>query len=86
MKQKNVNRSPLFYVGDKYKLIDEIKTHFPAGIGRFIEPFVGGGSVFMNVDADEYLLTTSTARSSASTNTYAQEPITSRDSSTAFSR
>lgn len=56
MKQKNVNRSPLFYVGDKYKLIDEIKTHFPAGIGRFIEPFVGGGSVFMNVDADEYLL------------------------------
>ena len=48
--------SPLFYVGDKYKLIREIKTHFPDNIGRLIEPFVGGGSVFMNVDAEEYLL------------------------------
>ncbi len=49
-------RSPLFYVGDKYKLIDEIKEFFPDHIRRFVEPFVGGGSVFMNVDADEYIL------------------------------
>ena len=55
MKQ-GVHRSPLFYVGDKYKLITEIKTHFPQHIGRLIEPFVGGGSVFMNVDANEFLL------------------------------
>ncbi|MBD5205195.1 MAG: Dam family site-specific DNA-(adenine-N6)-methyltransferase [Bacteroidales bacterium] len=41
-------RSPLFYVGDKYKLIREIRSHFPQQIGRLIEPFVGGGSVFMN--------------------------------------
>ena len=27
--KKEVNRSPLFYVGDKYKLISEIKTYFP---------------------------------------------------------
>lgn len=55
MKQ-GVHRSPLFYVGDKYKLITEIKTYFPDNIGRLIEPFVGGGSVFMNVDANEFLL------------------------------
>lgn len=55
MKQ-GVHRSPLFYVGDKYKLITEIKTHFPQHIGRLIEPFVGVGSVFMNVDANEFLL------------------------------
>lgn len=54
--KKGVHRSPLFYVGDKYKLINEIKTHFPQHIGRLIEPFVGGGSVFMNVDANEFLL------------------------------
>ena len=42
--KKEVNRSPLFYVGDKYKLISEIKTYFPQCINRFIEPFVGGGS------------------------------------------
>lgn len=56
MKKKSVKRSPLFYVGDKYKLISEIKTHFPKKIDKFIEPFVGGGSVFMNVEANEYLL------------------------------
>lgn len=55
-KKQGVHRSPLFYVGDKYKLINEIKTHFPQHIGRLIEPFVGGGSVFMNVDANEFLL------------------------------
>lgn len=49
-------RSPLFYVGDKRKLIKEIKTYFPQKISRFIEPFVGGGSVFMNTKADGYVL------------------------------
>ena len=51
-----IGRSPMFYVGDKYKLIAEIRTHFPNHIGRLIEPFVGGGSVMMNVTADSYLL------------------------------
>lgn len=56
MKNLNVNRSPLFYVGDKYKLVSEIKSHFPSNIRQFIEPFVGGGSVYLNVDANKYLL------------------------------
>ena len=54
--KNNVVRSPLFYVGDKYKIISDIKSHFPKDIHRFIEPFVGGGSVFMNVDAQEFML------------------------------
>ena len=54
--KNNVVRSPLFYVGDKYKIIGEIKRYFPDNIHRFIEPFVGGGSVFMNVDAQEFVL------------------------------
>lgn len=49
-------RSPLFYVGDKYKLIEEIGAYFPDTIERFIEPFVGGGSVFMNTTAKQYCL------------------------------
>ena len=36
-------RSPLFYVGDKRKLMPQIKLHFPSHIDRLIEPFVGGG-------------------------------------------
>ena len=54
--RNGISRSPMFYVGDKYKLIGEIRTHFPAHINRLIEPFVGGGSVMMNVDADAFLL------------------------------
>ena len=56
MKKNSVYRSPLFYVGDKYKLITEIQSHFPQNIRRLVEPFVGGGSVFMNIQAEEYYL------------------------------
>lgn len=49
-------RSPLFYVGDKYKLYPKISEYFPKTINRFIEPFTGGGSVFINVKANEYHL------------------------------
>lgn len=55
-KKEEFNRSPFFYVGDKYKLLSQIKVCFPNEIDRFIEPFCGGGSVFLNVDAKEYLL------------------------------
>lgn len=54
--KNDIVRSPLFYVGDKYKLISEIKQYFPLNIRQFAEPFVGGGSVFMNVDAEQYYL------------------------------
>ena len=49
-------RSPFFYVGDKFKLLPAILPQFPEKIDRFIEPFVGGGSVFLNVNAKSYLL------------------------------
>jgi len=51
-----LRRSPLFYVGDKYKLMKEISKYFPKNIERFIEPFTGGGTVFLNIDAKKYLL------------------------------
>lgn len=49
-------RSPFFYVGDKFKLVPQLKENFPKDIDRFIEPFCGGGSVFLNTEANEYLL------------------------------
>ena len=51
-----VVRSPFFYVGDKFKLIPQLKSAFPKKIERFIEPFCGGGSVFLNVKAKRYLV------------------------------
>lgn len=55
-KEKPCRRSPFFYVGDKYKLIPQLKEHFPSEMDRFIEPFCGGGSVFLNTQAESYLL------------------------------
>ena len=53
MKETKV-RSPLFYTGDKYKLIPSLKQYFPKNIRKFVEPFVGGGSVFLNIEAEEF--------------------------------
>jgi len=51
-----IKRSPLFYVGDKYKLMNQLVNLFPQKINNFFEPFVGGGTVFLNVDARKYYL------------------------------
>lgn len=49
-------RSPLFYVGDKYKLLKQLSNFFPTEINNFYEPFTGGGSVFLNICANKYFL------------------------------
>jgi DNA adenine methylase len=51
-----IKRSPLFYVGDKYRLMGQMADLFPKEINNFYEPFVGGGTVFLNVDANKYHL------------------------------
>jgi len=53
---RKIWRSPLFYVGDKYRLVPQIVPAFPAKIKNFYEPFAGGGSVFLNVNAESYFL------------------------------
>ena len=53
---KKIERSPLFYVGDKYRLMKQLIDLFPKEINDFYEPFVGGGTVFLNVEAKKYFL------------------------------
>lgn len=48
-------RSPFFYVGDKYKLMKQLREYFPNNINTLIEPFCGGGSVFLNTNARNYI-------------------------------
>lgn len=52
----NSIRSPFFYVGDKYKLMPQLKNYFPSSIKNYVEPFVGGGSSFLNIEANRYYL------------------------------
>lgn len=49
------NRAFLKWAGGKFKLVDALNRHLPAG-QRLVEPFVGAGSVFLNTEYDEYLL------------------------------
>lgn len=54
--KKDVTRSPFFYVGDKYKLMPQLLKLFPKNIDNYYEPFCGGGSSFINVIANKYIL------------------------------
>lgn len=50
-------RSALKWAGGKKKITSEIASLLPKkGKKRLVEPFVGGGSVFLNLEFDEYLL------------------------------
>ena len=56
MLDMEIIRSPFFYVGDKYKLMPQLRTLMPENIGDYIEPFVGGGSSFLNSKGKRYIL------------------------------
>lgn len=51
-----MRKSPLFYVGDKSKYVNQIKDFFPKKINNYYEPFLGGGAVGMNIEANSYIL------------------------------
>lgn len=56
MAKVGIIRSPFFYVGDKYKLMPQLKQLMPDNINDYIEPFVGGGSSFLNSTGKKYIL------------------------------
>lgn len=45
-------KSPLNYIGGKYKLLDRIIPGFPEGYKCFVDLFAGGMNVGINVTAD----------------------------------
>lgn len=49
-------RSPLFYVGDKYKLMPQLLKVFPDNIDTFYDVFTGGGSSSLYTTANKYVL------------------------------
>ena len=51
MKEKYI-KSPLNYVGGKYKLLKEILPLFPNDIDTFVDLFGGGFNVGINVNAE----------------------------------
>ena len=49
-------RSPFFYVGDKYKLMEQLTGLMPQNINTYVDAFTGGGSAFLNVQAQKFLV------------------------------
>ena len=52
---KKYVKSPLNYIGGKYKLLPQILPHFPNDISTFIDLFSGGANVGINVVADKII-------------------------------
>ena len=48
-------KSPINYVGNKYRLIKQIIPLFPKKISMFVDAFGGSGTVLMNTEADYYI-------------------------------
>lgn len=48
-------KSPINYVGNKYKLISQIIPLFPNNINTFVDVFGGSGTVLINTKANHYI-------------------------------
>lgn len=48
-------KSPINYIGNKYKLISQIEPLFPRKINKFIDVFGGSGTVLINTEAEHYI-------------------------------
>jgi DNA adenine methylase Dam len=57
-KNKPINtfRRSLPYIGNKFRLLSQLLPHFPTEINNFIEPFTGGGTIPLNIEAKYYHL------------------------------
>lgn len=53
--KKEYIKSPLNYIGGKYKLLKQIIPLFPPNIGTFVDLFSGGANVGINVKAKHYI-------------------------------
>ena len=51
----HIKKSPLKWAGSKRSSIDVLRKTLPEG-ERLVEPFMGSGTVFLNLDYPEYLL------------------------------
>ncbi len=48
-------KSPINYIGNKYRLLKNLVPLFPKDIDTFVDVFSGSGTVLINVDANKYI-------------------------------
>ena len=52
--QRDYVKSPLNYVGNKYRIIDQIHQYFPKNINTMVDLFCGGCDVTINTEAKKH--------------------------------
>lgn len=55
LKKEDLIKSPLNYVGGKYKLLPQILPYFPDNINTFVDLFGGGFNVGINIEAKQII-------------------------------
>lgn len=50
-----ITKSPIYYTGNKFKILPQILSLFPENITTFVDLFGGSGTVLLNVKADHYV-------------------------------
>ena len=48
-------KSPINYIGNKYRLLKNLVPLFPEDIDTFVDVFSGSGTVLINVNANKYI-------------------------------
>lgn len=54
--EKKRLKSPLKWAGGKAKILEDIRKTLPQKIDIFVEPFVGGGTIFPNIDSPRKII------------------------------
>lgn len=68
-------KSPLNYIGGKYKLLPQIMPCFPDQIGTFVDLFSGGANVAINVRASRIICNDINSKVVEMFQTFQKEPI-----------
>jgi DNA adenine methylase len=58
MLEENVNLTKPFlkWAGGKLRVFNELRKCFPKDVKRFVEPFLGAGSLSLNIEAESYIV------------------------------
>jgi DNA adenine methylase Dam len=59
-KKKTIKARPVLkWAGGKQQMLDVIRPHVPQGYNKYIEPFIGGGAVFFDLDPENAVISDS---------------------------
>ena len=47
------SKSPMNYIGNKYRLLKQIQPLFPKQVNKFVDLFCGGCDITINVEASQ---------------------------------